>query len=93
MNKTRFNPRCYSGTELSGGDGDGDDDDLNEVQLDDGDDGDDLLSLERNFLGILLPTGELFSLSSFRPVDIGEAPHFSTLKRLLSVVGVELARS
>ena len=28
MNKTRFNPRCYSGTEWSGGDGDGDDDDM-----------------------------------------------------------------
>ena len=40
MNKTRFNPRCYSGTEWSSGDGDGDDDDdPNEIQLDDGDDG------------------------------------------------------
>ena len=46
MKQTRFNPRCYSGTEWSGGDdgvggGDDGDDDPNEVQLDDGDDGDD----------------------------------------------------
>ena len=71
MNKTRFNPRCYSGTEWSGGDGDGDDndDDPNEVQLDDGDDGYDLPSLGRNFLDRLLPGGELFSLASFRPME------------------------
>ena len=46
MKYTRFNPRCYSGTEWSSGDdgvggGDDGDDDPNEVQLDDGDDGDD----------------------------------------------------
>ena len=58
-NNTRFNPRCYSGTEWSGGDGDGDDDDPNEVQL-------------RNFPSRLLPAGELFSLASFRPVEAAE---------------------
>ena len=57
--------------ESSGGDGDGDDgdDDPNEVQLDDGDDGFDLPPPGRNFPGRLLPTGELFSLVSFRPVE------------------------
>ena len=61
MNKTRFNPRCYIGMEWSGGD----DDDPNEVQLDDGDDGDD-------FPGRFLLAGELFSLTSFRPVEVAE---------------------
>ena len=58
---TRFNTRCYSGTEWSSGDGDGDDDDddPNEVQLDDGDDGYDLPSSGRNFPSRLLPVGEL----------------------------------
>ena len=74
MNKTRFNPRCYSGTEWSGGDGDGDygDDDPDGVQLDDGDDGFDLPSPGRNFPGRLLPPGELFSRASFRPVEAAE---------------------
>ena len=72
MNKTRFNPRCYSGTEWSGADGGGDyDDDPNEVQLDDGDDGDNLPSPGRNFLG-RFPAGELFSLASFCPVEAAE---------------------
>ena len=51
MNKTRFNPRCYSGTKWSGGDdgvgGGDDDDDPNEVQLDDGDNGNDFPSSGR----------------------------------------------
>ena len=74
MNKTRFNPRCYSRTEWSGGDGgvDDDDDDPNEVQLDDGDDGDDFPSPGRNFPGRFLPVKELFSLVSFRPVEAAE---------------------
>ena len=74
MNKTRFNPRCYSGTEWSGGDGDGDDgdDDPNERQLDDGDDGFNLPPPGRNFPGRLLPTRGLFSLASFRPVEAAE---------------------
>ena len=69
MNYTRFNPRCYNGTEWSwGGDGDGggdDDDDPNEVQLDDGDDGDDFPPPVRNFPGRFLPAGELFPLCGF----------------------------
>ena len=73
MNKTRFNPICYSGTEWSGEDGGGDDDDdPNEVQLDDSDDGDDLPSPGRNFPGRFLPTGEPFSLASFCPVEAAE---------------------
>ena len=64
MNYTKYNPRCYSGTEWSGGDdGDGggyDDDDPNEVQRDDDDDGDDFPPPGRNFLGRFLPAGELF---------------------------------
>ena len=52
--------------EWSGGDGDGDDDDdPNEVQHDDGDDGDDLPSPGRNFPDRFLSAGELFSLSPF----------------------------
>ena len=59
--------------EWGGGDGDGDDDDdPYEVQLDDGDDGYDLPSSGRNFPGRLLPIGELFSLTSFRPVEVAE---------------------
>ena len=74
MSNTRFNPRCYSGTEWSDadGDGDGDDDDPNEVQLDDGDDGNNFTSLGRNFPGRFLPAGELFSLASFRPMEAVE---------------------
>ena len=71
MKYTRFNPRCYSGTEWSGGDdvvgGGDDDDDPNEVQLDDGDDGDDFPPPGRNFPGRFLPVGELFSLWCFTP--------------------------
>jgi hypothetical protein len=48
------------------------------IQCDDDDDGDDLPSPGRNFPGIFLPTGELFSLSVFRPaeaaVSISDAP-------------------
>ena len=47
------------------GDGDDDDDDPDEVQLDDGDDGDDFPSLGRNLPGRFLPSGELFSLCCF----------------------------
>ena len=77
MNKTRFNPRCYIGTESTGrddgvGDRDDDDDDPNEVLLDDGNDGFDLPPPGRNFLGRLLPAGELFSLASFHPVEAAE---------------------
>jgi hypothetical protein len=69
MNYTRSNPRCYSGTEWSGGDDGGDDgdddDDPDELQLDDGDDGDDhfgkdfprQISLcQRAFLSLLFST-------------------------------------
>ena len=70
MKYTRFNPRCYGGTEWSGGDdgvggGDDGDDDPNEVQLDDGDDGDDFPSPGRNLPGRFLPARELFSLWCF----------------------------
>ena len=60
--------------EWSGGDGDGDDDDDDPigVQLDDSDDGYNLPSPGRNFPGRLLPTGELFSLASFHPVEAAE---------------------
>ena len=47
------------------GDGDDDDDDGDDVQLDVGDDGDDLPSPGRNFPGRILPAGELFSLCGF----------------------------
>ena len=47
-------------------DGDGDeDDDPDEVQLDDGDDGDVFLPPGRNFPGRFLPAGEIFSLCCF----------------------------
>ena len=77
MNKTRFNPRCYSRTEWSGGDdrvggGDDDDDGPNEVQLDDSDDGDNLPSPGRNYPERFLPAGELFSLASFHPIEVAE---------------------
>ena len=76
MNYTKYNPRCYSGTEWIGGDdGDGggdDDDDPNEVQLDDGEDGDDFPPPGRNFPGRFLPAGELFSLCGFRLVEAAE---------------------
>ena len=72
MKYTRFNPRCYSGTEWSGGDdGDGggdDDDDPDGVQLDDDKDGDDLPPPPGgNFPGRFLPAGELFLSLLFPP--------------------------
>ena len=72
MNYTKHNPRCYSGTEWSGGDdgdggGDDDDDDPDEVQLDDGDDGDDFPLREGISPGRFLPAGELFALWCFPP--------------------------
>ena len=68
MKYTRFNPRCYNGTEWSGGD-DGDDD-PNEVQRDDDDDGDDFPPPGRTFPGRFLPAGELF-LSLWFPAHGG----------------------
>ncbi len=71
MKYSRFNPRCYSGPEWSGGDdgvgGGYDDDDPNEVQRDDGGDGNDFPPQGRNFPGRFLPTRELFSLWCFPP--------------------------
>ena len=69
MNYTKYNPRCYSGTEWSGGDdGDGGgDDDPNEVQRDDDDDGDDFPPPGRNFPARFLPAGELFLSLWFPP--------------------------
>ena len=60
MKQTRFNPRCYNGTEWSCGDdgdddGDDEDDDPDEVQLDDGDDGDVFLPPGSNFPCRFLP--------------------------------------
>ena len=79
----------YSGTEWSGGDGDGDDDDdPNEAQLDDSDDGCDLPPLGTNFPDRLLPTGELFSLTSFHPVEVAEL--FVDDVLCLRVTGVEV---
>ena len=67
VNDTKYNPRCYSGTEWSGGDdgddGGDDDDDPNELQLDDDDDV--FLPPGRNFPDKFLPAGELFSLCCF----------------------------
>ena len=90
-----MNPRCYSGTEWSSrddadGDGDDGDDDPNEVQLDDGDDGFDLPSPGRNFPGRLLPAGELFSLTSFRPVEAVELSVDDVLR--LRVTGGRIKR-
>ena len=77
MNETRFNPRCYNGTEWSGrddgvGSGDDDDDDPSEVQLDDGDDGDDF-PLREGIPPADFSLPESFSLSGvFRPVEAAE---------------------
>ena len=76
MNQTKYSPRCYSGTKWSGGDdGDGggdDDDDPNEVQLDDGDYGDDF-PLREGISPTDFSLPESFSLSGvFRLVEAAE---------------------
>ena len=71
------------------GDGDGDDDDdPGEVQLDDGDDGDDFLPPGRNFPGRFLPAGVIFSLTSFHSVEAAEFSVDDVLR--LRVTGVEV---
>ena len=70
MNYNKYNPRCNIGTEWSFGyDGavgeDDVDDDPDEAR--DDDDGDDLPSPGRNFLGRFLPAGELFLSLWFPP--------------------------
>ena len=61
---------------VGGGDGDGavDDGDYdpNEVQRDDGDDGDDFPSSGGNFLGRISLPESSFSLDCFRPVEAAE---------------------
>ena len=73
MNYTKYNPRCYTGTEWSGGDdgdSDGDDDDdPDEVRRDDDDDGDDFPSPGGNFPGRISLPESFFSLDGFRPVE------------------------
>ena len=57
----------YGGDDDGAGGDDGGDDDLDEVQLDDGVDGDDLPSPRRNSLGRNLSAGEIFLSRCFLP--------------------------
>jgi hypothetical protein len=57
------------GKDEGAGDGDDDDDDPNEVRCDGDDDGDNLPSPGRNFLGRFLPARELFLSGVFCPAE------------------------